>query len=39
MRRMTDLTFERFSVDHKYDPLQHSTDSERKITDLYEKNF
>ena len=22
MRRMTDLTFERFSVDHKYDPLQ-----------------
>ena len=22
MGRMTDLTFERFSVDHKYDPLQ-----------------
>ena len=22
MRRMTDLTFERFSVDHKFDPLQ-----------------
>lgn len=22
MRRMTDLTFERFPVDHKFDPLQ-----------------
>ena len=22
MGRMTDLTFERFSVDHKFDPLQ-----------------